>query len=567
MTKILLIKMPTSYFPSPKALKMLKENYATRSAFYYGPPLALAIITASLKQYLTCNYELTVKDLNTLSISEKYQMEEYFEHIENVFKDNYDIVLISCQYMFNQNWTNYTVDLAHKLNPDTKIIVGGGFSTIFPDKIISLPFVDYAVIGEGEVTTVHIINKILGITDNDFENKYPFDGYAEKLPNGEFKIVEKKTFITDLENQQSPDWSWLPIDKIIGDKVDITFYGLPVMCTRGCPHNCSYCSTKFYWGRRFLHNPVEKVIGEIFSIYKQYGMTKFHIIDDNPAFNNKWFLTFCKSIQKLPEEIEIIFSNFSIKSINSEIIEALKSIGQKKITIAIETGSQEMQKTIKKYLNLESIREKIKLIREKGLKIHSCWMIGFPNETLDQIKQTTKMAVDIQTDSIQVWPVFPFPGTEMYRVSKEQNLINMDENDFDTMKQHTPGKILSSEWDGELLSQIAYDTQIEANFLNNPAYDTKSGRQDMRDYLKGLIIRLPDHPIICICLGYLEHILDKNEESRSSYYHKALGLLNSESTFFKKYLNWDFPQLKDFESWLSEDSKIAHIKLYSKNKL
>ena len=558
MTKILLIKVPICYFPSPKALEILKENYATRSAFHFGPSLALALIDGSLKHYLTCDFELTVKDINTASISEKkYLMEEYFEHIENVFKDNYDIVLVSCQYMFNQSWVNYTVDLAHKLNPNAKIIVGGGFATIFPEKAVSSPFVDYAVIGEGEVTTVHIINKILSITDIDFENIYPFDGYAEKLPNGKCKIVDKKTFITDLENHPTPDWSWLPIDRIAGDKADVTFYGLPVMCTRGCPHNCSYCSTKSYWGRRFTSDPVGKVINEILSIYKQYGINKFHIIDDNPALNNKWFLNLCKSIQELPEEINIMFSNFSIESINSEIIEALKNIRQEKITIAIETGSQEMQKTIKKHLNLENVIEKVKLIRKNGLKIHACWMIGFPNETLDQIKQTTRMAVDIQTDSIQVWPVFPFPGTELYREAKGQNLINLDENDFDTMRQHTPGKILSSEWDGKLLSQIAYDTQMEANFLNNPVYDTESGMRYMRDYLKGLIIRLPDQPIISICLGYLEHILDKNDESQSRYYHKALGSLNNESSFFKKYVNWDFPQLNDFKSWLRENHEIV----------
>ena len=558
MTKILLIKVPTSYFPSPKALEMLKENYATHSAFVYGPPLALALIAGSLKHYLTCDFELTVKDLNTFSIPEKkFLMEEYFEHILNVFKDDNDIVLISCQYMFNQSWVNYTVDLAHKLNPNAKIIVGGGFSTIFPEKAVSQPSVDYAVIGEGEVVIVHIINKILGITDSNFENKYPFDGYAEKLPNGKFKIVEKKTFITDLENHPTPDWSWLPIDIVVGDKADATFYGLPVMCTRGCPHNCSFCSTRSYWGRRFIYDPVVKVINEILSIYKQYGINKFHIIDDNPALNNKWFLNLCKSIQELPEEINIVFSNFSIESINSEIIEALKNIRQEKITIAIETGSQEMQKTIKKHLNLENVIEKVKLIRKTGLKIHACWMIGFPNETLDQIKQTTRMAIDMQTDSIQVWPVFPFPGTELYREAKGQNLINLDENDFDTMRQHTPGKILSSEWDGKLLSQIAYDTQMEANFLNNPVYDTESGMRYMRDYLKGLIIRLPDQPIISICLGYLEHILDKNDESQSRYYHKAQGLLNNESSFFKKYVNWDFPQLNDFKSWLRENHEIV----------
>ena len=79
----------------------------------------------------------------------------------------------------------------------------------------------------------------------------------------------------------------------------------------------------------------------------------------------------------------------------------------------------------------------------------------------------------------------------------------------------------------------------------------------MRDYLKGLLIRLPDQPIICICLGYLEHIIDNFEAGRNDYYNKALGLLNGKSAFFKKYLNWDFPQLKDFERWMRENVQIA----------
>ena len=79
----------------------------------------------------------------------------------------------------------------------------------------------------------------------------------------------------------------------------------------------------------------------------------------------------------------------------------------------------------------------------------------------------------------------------------------------------------------------------------------------MRDYLKGLLIRLPDQPIICICLGYLERIIDNFEAGRNGYYNRALELLNSKSAFFKKYLNWDFRQLRDFESWMRENVKIV----------
>ena len=107
-TRILLIKVPICYFPNEKTKKGLQENYAVRSAFQYGPPLALALIAASLKNYLKFDYELTVRDINEVGLSiKKYLMEDYLQYLEQTLSDNYDIILISCQYMFNQNWVNY----------------------------------------------------------------------------------------------------------------------------------------------------------------------------------------------------------------------------------------------------------------------------------------------------------------------------------------------------------------------------------------------------------------------------------------------------------------------------
>lgn len=161
--KILLIRVPDCHYPNPKIKKLLESNYALRSAFVYSPPLALAYISAFLKKYLTFDFELTIKDINTYALLKKRHIpEEYHAYIKKVLEDKYDVLLINCQFMFNQNWVESTINLSHQLNPQAKIVVGGGYSTIFPEIAIAHPYVDYAVIGEGEHTAVHIINKFLG---------------------------------------------------------------------------------------------------------------------------------------------------------------------------------------------------------------------------------------------------------------------------------------------------------------------------------------------------------------------------------------------------------------------
>ena len=242
----------------------------------------------------------------------------------------------------------------------------------------------------------------------------------------------------------------------------------------------------------------------------------------------------------------------SINTLDQDVIDGLKIIRQNKITIAIETGSQRMQKHINKRLDLKDVEFKVKLLKKNKIRMHVCWMIGFPNETMEQIEETINMAKKLRTDSIQVWPIFPFPGTKLYEEAKSQSILNLDENDFDTMKQHTAGKVLSNEWDGEFLSRIAYDTEIEANILNNPAYDTEEDRIRMKNHLKGLLTRLPEHALICICIGYLEDVTDNNKTERDRYYQKAIDILENEGSFFKRYMNWDFPQIVDFRKWISQ---------------
>lgn len=556
--KILLIKVPSCIYSSNSRL----DDYATKHTYSFLPSYALAVLSAFLKKNLKIDYELKVVDINMFALSlGSLAIEKFLSYMTKVIKNNnFDILLISCQYMFNQRWVEDAVRIAHQTNSQAKIIIGGGFATIFPEKLIQMPDVDYIVMGESEHTLIHIINRICGFNDQDFERKFPFDGYGQKLSDGSYKIVEKKTFIHNLEELPRPDWQWLDFEEY---KKNSSNPYLPFMASRGCPYNCSYCSTKLNWGLRFRCRPVKDVIDEIIWNYYEHGIKIFHYIDDNLIFNKKWFLELCQQLQNIPKDIEIIIYNFSIKQIDGEILDSLKRLRVKRITTAVESGTPEIQKMINKRLNLEEVERKIKLIKKKGFRTHTFWMIGFPNETMEQINQTVNMARKLRTESISMWVVFPFPGTKMYDEAKALHLVDLDENDYESMSYQNAGKILSDEWDGQKLSQIAYDANIELNFLDTPLYDNDTGRQELKSFLEDLSKRISGHVIAFIAMGFLAGRFFNNQLEKEANYRIAYDILKNGSPTFERYMDWDFPQINDFKKWITENGlslNISHTK-------
>ncbi len=313
-----------------------------------------------------------------------------------------------------------------------------------------------------------------------------------------------------------------------------------------------------YWGKRVRYRPVKDVVQEILKGHRDLGITRFHCIDDNIGVNKDWLLEFCARSREFPEEINISFAYFSIKTLDDEVLQALKEMGVERIGVGIESGSTEVQKMVRKNLNLEQAKEKIARIRAMGFEMITQWMIGFPHETLEQIQQTAHLARELRSEIITVFPVFPFPGTRMYEEGKAEGIIALDEDDFESMDYQHAGKILSPEWDGETLSQIAYDLNIELNFLNTRLWDTPKGRAELKGALDALAPRLPGHVVLHICRGYLCGEFLGDPSQRESDYSQAFNILEKGSPTFQRYLSWEFPAIDDFRKWLRQTQREAN---------
>ena len=547
--RILLIKVPTFSYPEKgAAMKFLEKNRVE-----FTPSYALATLAAFIDTYFTVDHDLDVYDMNLEALHfsgsvDALGLEALRKAEEKIKGADFDVFAVSVQFMFNQQYSVDIINWAKERNPDAKVIVGGGYATIFPDKSIALEDVDYNAIGEAEHTFIHMLNRVAGIDDPKFDGDWFFDGFAEKKADGVVEMVPKTGFLTNLENLPTPDWDYPGIADYIRDEPNAY---LPFMGSRGCPMACNFCSTHLTWGAPVRYRPADKVVDEIAHWHETLGVERFHCIDDNVTFDKKWILAFVDEVvaRRLDSKITFTFSNFDMRHINRDILRALKKLGLEEVTVATESGSQEMRQKINKKLKIDRITDTINMLHEEGYFIHNNFIVGFPGETLGQIYETVDLARTLRTDSIQIYPCFPFPGTKVYEDGKAMGVVDLDEDDYAALSRRRADKIHSDEWDGEMVKNIAYDANIEMNFLATPLHDTPAGREKMTKQMESLKETLPGHVVAYIVHGYLAAMFDGDDEMRDQDYGLAIDALLGDDRTFDRFMDWDFPQIADFRAW------------------
>lgn len=544
---VLLLKVP--YCPYPDTSKD-ESDFRKKSTFRPVPSLALAALCAFMNKYKTIDYFLRAVDINIeayikpgVSIDTSLYLTLLTDCIKN---NNYDVLALSVPYVFNVRWADMAVKLSRKYHPRAKIILGGGYPTIFPERCLSKHDVDFVIIGEGESTLLHILNRYNEYSDPFFENKFPFEGYALRDENGKVTIFPKTGNFLNVEDLPVPAWGYLDVNKYFKNSGDSM---LPIEGSRGCPYNCTYCCTYISWGRKVRYKSVDCLIKEIFEIKEKYFPGSLHFVDDNLSFSKEWFLSFLKRINELKPNLKISASNFSVKHIDEELVDVMIDVGMEYIAIAVESGSLEVQKQINKMIDFDNLRKVVKMIKSKGLRVHLLWMVGFPGETLGQIDETFKLARELKGHLNQFLIVLPYPGTKLFEKANNASLLIFNEDDLDKFDCRRCDYLKSDEWDYNKLEGKIYDINIELNFLNNPLLDNQIGEKEMQNFLEDLLLKLPDHIMAHIVLGYIHR--NKNE-GENKHYQAARELLRDRvlGDIFVKYLSLDHYIINDFNQYL-----------------
>lgn len=196
--------------------------------------------------------------------------------------------------------------------------------------------------------------------------------------------------------------------------------------SRGCPYNCIFCSSKPLGGRHRVRNHVN-VVNEIEFLVKEYGVDEIAFQDDCFNFDKKRVEMICDEI--IDRKLEVFLSfpvGLSVRDLTRELVLKLKEAGAYRICLPIETGSPKTQKFIRKIINLKEVKELITFCNDLGLWTYGNFIIGFPYETIEDIKESMSYAFDSGLDMISLYIAQPMYGTDMYKIYEKEKLIKED---------------------------------------------------------------------------------------------------------------------------------------------
>lgn len=373
------------------------------------PTMSLAI----LKSYINerSKHKAKIVDL----IFHKKNWQEYLkEQIEKEKPDLIGMSVLSFNYI-------QALEIARfiKKNFDIKILFGGVHVILSSEEVIENKEVDMICTGEGEIVLKDILDKKL-----DCKNVkgiwYKKDGKIIK--NQKVKLIE------DLDSLPFPDWSDFDLKKYFL----ISGNNLPIMGSRGCPYQCTYCSNhalkENLTGKYVRFRSVDNIIEEIELRIKQYygkGFEYLFFYDDTFIMYRDFVLEFCKKFMKRGFHKKIKWNvNVRANLVTDEIIKAMKDAGCYEVRMGVEAGNDYIRNEIyKRNMSEKQIFDAIKIIKKYGLQLRLQFIIGAPYENLDMINESFEMAKKTKADYILFPVLIPLPSTKMKELCEKEGVI------------------------------------------------------------------------------------------------------------------------------------------------
>ena len=377
--------------------------------------------------------------------------------IEKKFKDsNPDIIAISNMFSWQIANAFQMAKTAKKTCPKSIVVIGGPHASSFPEKTLNEDCIDYVVMGEGEERIYELLT-VLGKNE-----EVSIQGILGKIEDEQLLKKNKKApigFISDLDELPLPAYDMVDVNRYM-ELQRKGFSPRPyeegkraftMLTSRGCPHQCVFCSIQATMGYKWRYHSPEYVQKHIDLIVKEYGCDYIHFEDDNFTHDPERFDAIIESLSKRKDKVKWGTPNgVRGDTWTFERVKKTKESGCQFLVVAIESAVQEViDKVVKKRLDLKKVNYLMKYCHELNLSLHAFYVIGLPGETKDDIMNTLTYALN----SYKKYNVLPavnlakaLPGTELY-----ENVINNQL--YRDKLEFKPNEITTEEFDPKWIDE------------------------------------------------------------------------------------------------------------------
>jgi len=341
-----------------------------------------------------------------------------------------DALVVGITCMFTHEWPMvvHLVRLIKERRPEVCVVVGGEHVTAMPEFSLVTSRADALVLGEGEETTTELVAALASGTSLD-----AVDGIAFRR-NGEIVMNRRRGRRLAIDDIPPPAWHRFDLKtyhehRFVGG-VYSSRLTVPMLATRGCPYQCTYCSSPNMWTTRWIARDAGAVADEMEQYIAQYGAGNFPFYDLTAVIQKEWIVAFCREI--IARGLEVTWqlaSGTRSEAIDTEVAELLKRSGMINMAYAPETGSDLTRRYIKKKIRSERLFASIEAAAKAELSVAAYMVIGFPHDGPQEMRDTVGFLREIArrgVNDIGSGYYMALPGTELFHTLYEKGAVTID---------------------------------------------------------------------------------------------------------------------------------------------
>jgi len=293
------------------------------------------------------------------------------------------------------------------------IVLGGAGYSIYPESALSFLGADLGIQGEGEAAFPLLLHRL--------ENKLPLAGTPGLYQAGTGPVATR-SFSNSLDGF-SLDRDLESLASALGEK-EIWF---PYQTRRGCPMDCSYCSTASIEGRRLRKRTPERAVQEIRALAEK-GIRRFQFVDNTFNIPEPYALKLCQGLAPLGREISWRCILYPWR-VSEDLVKAMARAGCWEVTLGFESGNESVLRAMNKRYRPADVRETSRLFQEHGIRRLGMILLGGPGETLASVEETLDFADSLQCELVAVTAgIRIYPSTPLAEVARAEGAIRPDDD-------------------------------------------------------------------------------------------------------------------------------------------
>lgn len=342
-----------------------------------------------------------------------------------------DVQAIGVTSMWSYSWP-IVRELLRKLKaafPKVPLVCGGEHFTAVPDLSMEQAPIDFLVQGEGEETAVALFRALeLGLDHS------VIPGIVFRTPDGKWQKNPRRDRIKNVDELPWPAWEFFDIEAYSSNRlVSGIYYGktVPILATRGCPYQCTYCSSPNMWTPRWYARSPKDVIDEIESYTKKYGASNFPFQDLTAILKREWVVDFCREVEQRGLKITWqLPAGTRSEIIDEEVARLLVRSGCRSLNFAPESGSERTRKHMRKMLTDEKLFRAVRASVKAGLNVGAFFVLAYPTDEKEDLAATVRLAARLGRAGIadvSAGFFFPLPNTEITRQLEKEGKIRYDD--------------------------------------------------------------------------------------------------------------------------------------------